>query len=150
MIRWNWPIEFDDGTPAWLHPEEPRLGDAYQVIAGTQPFGVAMGRGTGGYRGLYVKLCAHDEPRIRNVELGSIRFTDQQDEPTGGTFWNGGRSIRLYRQMGTLIHTYSWPGLAPLGDSPRLVVMSRAQLAAEEQAAAEQAELESNDLYGMF
>lgn len=146
-LNWDWPIEFADGTAAWLDEDEPRLGDMLQVCTAEKPFGVPMAPHAK-KRGLFALLVeASGDHRLHNVAMPELRFPDGS-EPTSASFAKSGRAVRIY--PGDAERLYSWPALKPLGSAPELIVMNRAAMEREEKAAAEQAELESNDLFGMF
>lgn len=142
----NWPIEFLDGTPAWCGLGQPDGKPTGIVYAAEKPFGVPMATGKDG---LYSLLADESDSRLRNVELPSIRFEDGT-EPSAGRFRNP-TTIEFRSEGGYEWHRYHWPNLKPVAPGfPSLVVMNRAALQREQQAAAEAEEMESNDIFGMF
>jgi hypothetical protein len=139
-IDWNWPIEFMDHTPAWVAYDQNGIVPGL-VIAAEKPFGVPMAPYE--QRGLYSLLTDENDSRIQNVDLPSIRFEDGT-EPSGGRFRNP-TTIEFRSAKGFEWHRYFWPSYKPYAPGfPSLVVMNRAALQREQQAAAEAEEMESN------
>jgi hypothetical protein len=145
-IDWNWPIEFLDGTPAWLDGDEP--GEHGGIVCAVErPHGLPMSRD---HKGRYRLLVDRGEARLRNVELPVIRFCDDSSAPTGGVFSDSGRAIRLYREANSEINVYDWPSFKPRGSSVPVSMMTRKQLAKEEEEKVEAVAMEENELYGLF
>jgi hypothetical protein len=148
MIDWNWPIEFEDGTPAWLDEDSYSRSDGSPVrlvLAAERPFGVSMAK----EGRIYKKLCEGHETYLRNVEMPELRFEDGT-KPGRGQFTGSGRIV-LWNASGFEEYAYSWPGLKPVSPSaPRVITLNKKELAAAEAREAEQAALEESDLYGLF
>lgn len=141
----NWPLEWEDGTPAWIS-NEIEHGGAF-IASATKPYGVAVAQ----HEKLRLWTCIVEgsgHPKLRNVDLPEIRFEDGE-RPIKGTFLNAGRVMLTHPKGFT--HEYHWPSWKPaVVGSSKLTIMTRKQLAQEEEQAKEQEALEESDFYGLF
>jgi hypothetical protein len=143
-IDWNWPIELEDGTPAWLDGDEPGEHGGI-VLAAEKPFGVAMARS--GH--LFSLMVEANDTRLRNAEMPELRFEDGT-KPSRGQFTGTGKIV-LWNASGLEKYAYSWPGFKPVSPSaPGVIALNKKELAAAEARQAEQAALEESDIYGLF
>lgn len=163
VLRWTWPIEWDDGTACELDPTEARRvfeGEAmtaYFVRSTHEPRG--WNRKTMPKLGLTRPFmvqpdgtldCARGPgaPRIVNTQMPMIRMPDGS-EPVRAQIVQDGTRLILWSVDGKE-HVYTWPRLQALGGSKKLTVLTPAMLEAEEKAHEEERQMLDNPLFGMF
>lgn len=161
-VDWSWPIEWMDGTPAWLHkqPDPGHIVGPQLVESKDEPAGWnrAVLPAIGIDKPIVVEADGTLErakylpraPHIRNVELPILRWEDGA-APIAGELTNGGDILRLLHPSGAWWN-YQWPTLRPFRDkpTPKLIEITKAMVAKEEAKAAEEAAMEENPLWGAF
>ena len=161
LLNWNWPIEWEDGTPAELDGTEfrrVREGEqlsAYFVRSAQEPRGwnrrimPKLSMTTPVMMTPDGKLQAYPGgPCLRNVEMPLLKRKDGA-EPIAGTITRDGTLLSLF-WADTIVGSYMWPRLNRVTGAPELIHITRAMVAEEERKAEEAAAMEENPLFGAF
>jgi hypothetical protein len=157
------PIEWDDGTACELDPTEWRRVCDGEELTAYMVVGIDTPRGWNAATmpklsttkpvmvnpdGTLDAARGPGAPRIVNTQMPLLRFPDATN-PIAGRIFDRGTKLRLVTASGQR-YLYVWPRLTPINGAPKLVEVTVAQLEAEEAAAAEQAAMLDNPMFGMF